>query len=393
VIRFAHGSATDVGRVRSLNEDSLLVAESLFAVADGMGGHRGGEVASAEALEALRTSVLEPDAAALVGAVEAANRAVFEHSMADPELAGMGTTLCAVAVVRDDEGAASIAIVNVGDSRVYLLRDGDFGQLTLDHSLVETMVRGGQLSPDEAAVHPGRNVLTRALGIEPEIDVDLFHEPVRPGDRFLLCSDGLFNELHDDQISAVLRRLADPSDAAAELVRLAGEAGGRDNITVVIVDVVEGDGTEAHGPIGTATADRTAPATEDPVGLTTQPTAQVPALGTLPDEPTAPRPARATAPSDAAPVAASSTRVERRRQRRRSAITWRVWLFVAAIVVLAGVVIGVVVAGGSSSSTTTVPAPEPTSSTSSSTSTSSTTPTPTAPVPTTVVSVAPPATG
>jgi protein phosphatase len=345
VIRFAHGAATDVGRVRSLNEDSFLVAEALFAVADGMGGHRGGEVASAEALEALRTSVLEPDAAALVGAVESANRKVFEHSLADPELSGMGTTICAVALVRDDEGEASMAIVNVGDSRVYLLSGGEFRQLTEDHSLVETMVRGGQLSPDEAAVHPGRNVLTRALGIEPEIEVDLFRQPVRAGDRFLLCSDGLFNELHDDQISAVLRRLDRPSDAASDLVRRAAEAGGRDNITAVIVDIVEGDGVDrVDGSIGTAAPAEPAPATEDPLGLTT-------------DADTAPHPTVEDATSaDPPPAAKAATAATAERpHRNRPRITWRVWTFVAAVVVVLGVAVGAAIATGGSSTTTTVP--------------------------------------
>jgi protein phosphatase len=370
VIRFAHGTATDVGRVRSLNEDSFLVAESLFAVADGMGGHRGGEVASAEALEALRTSVLEPDAAALVGAVESANRAVFEHSLTDPELSGMGTTICAVALVRDDEGTPTIAIVNVGDSRVYLLSpDGEFRQLTEDHSLVETMVRGGQLSPDEAAVHPGRNVLTRALGIEPEIEVDLFHQPVRTGDRFLLCSDGLFNELHDDQISAVLRRLDQPTDAASELVRRATEAGGRDNVTVVIVDVVEGDGVEEdRGLVGGAPAARPAPATDDPLGLTTD-TAQHP---TIAEEAAADLPAAAPEPPPPPPA--------------RPRITWRVWAFVAAVIVVIGVAVGAVVASGDSP-TTTVPrtstTPPPSTSSTSTTAPGATT---------TAIAGAPPAT-
>lgn len=350
MIRFAHGAATDVGRVRSGNEDNFLVAESLFAVADGMGGHRGGEVASADALETLRTSILEPSPESLRAAVEAANRSVFEHSLTDPGLAGMGTTLCAVALVRDDEGAASIGIVNVGDSRVYLLRDGEFRQITLDHSLVETMVRGGQLSPDEAAVHPGRNVLTRALGIEPEIDVDLFSESVMEGDRYLLCSDGLYNELHDDQISAVLRRLAAPWEAASELVRRATEAGGRDNVTVVVVDVLDDDGEgPVDGLIGTTVA-TPADAAEDPLGLSAPRTEQLPAVDLEePDSPSA--------------VAGQPAAVKAAKPRLR--LTWRVWVFVSALVIVFGVAIAAVLAARDGE-------PSPTTSTTSSSLTTTT---------------------
>lgn len=294
MIRFAHGAATDVGRVRGHNEDSLLVAEALFAVADGMGGHRGGEVASADALETLRTTVLDPDSAAIHDAVLAANRHVFERSVTEPQLAGMGTTLCLVALVHDEDSEQSIAIANVGDSRVYLLRDGEFRQITLDHSLVETMVRGGQLSPDEAAVHPGRNVLTRALGIEPDLEVDLFSEPAAAGDRYLLCSDGLYNELSDDEIAATLRRVDAPWNAASELVAAAVDAGGRDNVTVVVVDVIDDDGSSSlvDGLIGTsASADADAAHLEE---TEVAPTAQLPVVdptepgAVAPDEPATP---------------------------------------------------------------------------------------------------------
>ena len=357
MIRFAHGAATDVGRVRSGNEDSFLVAEALFAVADGMGGHRGGEVASATALETLRTSILEPNAEALRGAAEAANRAVFDQSLTDPELAGMGTTLCGIALVRDHEGHPSIGIVNVGDSRVYLLRGGQFRQLTLDHSLVETMVRGGQISPDEAATHPGRNVLTRALGIEPDIEVDLFSEPVLEGDRYLLCSDGLYNELHDDQISAVLRRLAAPWEAASELVRLATEAGGRDNVTVVIADVQADEGDDAvDGLIGTTVAKAASPE-EDPLGLAAPRTEQFPAV-------VADDPELGLRDETEPPKAASSPRAR---------ITWRVWAFVASVVIVFGVAIGAVLASRGGEEPRSTSTTSSSSSSSSSTSTVSTT--------------------
>lgn len=236
------GAATDTGRVRAANEDSVLIADGVFAVADGMGGHRGGEVASTAALEAFNEAVGSGGTAqALVDGVNAANSAVYELSSTDARLAGMGTTLVALAAV-DEGGVEQVAVINIGDSRVYLLSGDELVQISEDHSLVETMVRTGQLSAEEASVHPRRNVLTRALGIEPAVEVDGWVVQPRSGDRFLLCSDGLFNELDPDEIASVLRQLPDPSEAAFQLVRLANEAGGRDNISAVVVDVVDGPG-------------------------------------------------------------------------------------------------------------------------------------------------------
>jgi protein phosphatase len=235
--------ATDTGRVRGNNQDSFLVVgdRSLFAVADGMGGHQGGEVASKMAVDALEAAFAESSLDSLIHAVEAANTAVFERGGADPQLRGMGTTMVAVALV-DDGGEERLAIVNVGDSRVYLFEGGDLTQITEDHSLVAEMVRDGRLSPEDAETHPQRNIVTRVLGIYEAVDVD--RDEVLPfaGQRFLLCSDGLFNEVTPDQIAAVLRRLADPDEAARELVRLANEGGGRDNITVIVVDVIDDEG-------------------------------------------------------------------------------------------------------------------------------------------------------
>ena len=238
------GTATDVGRIRPHNEDSSTMIEgaSLYVVADGMGGHQGGEVASALAVQTVEAGAdQEPSLETLKESVRLANRAIFEKAGSDPDLHGMGTTACAIRVVPGPEGD-EIAWVNVGDSRIYLQRDGKLIQLSRDHSLVEDLLRSGQLTPEEAAVHPKRNILTRALGID--IDVEVDGGTVMPfnGDRFLLCSDGLFNEVSEDQIAAVLRRLADPSEAADELVRQANEGGGRDNITVVLVDVVDDGG-------------------------------------------------------------------------------------------------------------------------------------------------------
>jgi len=244
VTTFRFGSATDVGLVRRSNQDNLLAVGTLFAVADGMGGHVGGEVASQVAIDALRDSFgdgSEPRSARdLVLAVQEANRAVFERAGADANLHGMGTTIAAAAlVVEDDE--QRIAVANVGDSRTYVFTTGELTQLSEDHSVAEELVRQGQLDPAEVNTHPQRHMLTRALGITPEVEVDLWEVLPYAGDRLLLCSDGLVREVTDDQISSVLRRLADPTQAAQELVSRARAAGGSDNISVVIIDVVDDD--------------------------------------------------------------------------------------------------------------------------------------------------------
>jgi protein phosphatase len=232
------GAATDVGRVRSGNEDASLANDHVFAVADGMGGHRGGEVASRVALESLEASFTDASSDALVAAARDANEAVFERASDDPELRGMGTTLVAIAPVDDDD---LVAWVHVGDSRIYLYRDGELQQLTEDHSLVEQWVREGAISPEEARSHPQRNILTRALGIGSDVGIDAGTVIPYTGDRFVLCSDGLFNEIDEPRIESTLRRLADPHDASSELVRQALDSGGRDNVTVIVVDVVDDD--------------------------------------------------------------------------------------------------------------------------------------------------------
>lgn len=249
------GSATHVGQVRSNNQDSFLVVvdADLYAVADGMGGHNGGEVASAMAVESLQEHAGEPTLENLKQAARIGNRAIFEKAGADPDLHGMGTTLCAVRVVPGADGEGDeIAWINVGDSRVYLFRDDALIQLSRDHSLVEDLVRDGQLTEDEAKVHPKRNIITRALGIDVDVDVDGATVIPFNGDRYLMCSDGLFGEVTADQISSVLRRLADPTEAADELVRLANESGGRDNITAVIVEVVDDDGRSEKAALALA---------------------------------------------------------------------------------------------------------------------------------------------
>ena len=241
--RFAWGATSDTGRVRKANEDSYLVVDGLFAVADGMGGHQAGDVASRLALESLQTEFTSAGTEVLVRAVESANHALVTRSMTDPQLAGMGTTLVAMALV-EAAGRDAIGVVNVGDSRLYLMSDGEMTQITEDHSLVATMERQGRLTAAEAAVHPQRNILTRALGIDGSVLVDSWEILPIIGDRYLICSDGLFNEVDESRIAATLRRLADPSEACRELIRLANEGGGRDNITCVVVDVVDDDGRD-----------------------------------------------------------------------------------------------------------------------------------------------------
>lgn len=276
--RLSSGGTTSTGQVRSNNQDSLFVGERLVAVADGMGGHRGGEVASKVALDTLVASLDGDTTDALVTGVRSANAAVFEQAHGDPDLRGMGTTLCAVALVTDAGGADHLALVNVGDSRVYLLREGRLEQVTEDHSLVESLVRQGRITPDEAAVHPQRNILTRALGISAEVEVDSWVVAAVAGDRFLLCSDGLFNEVDEPVIEATLRKLADPTEAANELVRLANEGGGRDNITAVVLDVEEGGPAESAPPVPS----RVDQASEPDLGAYTGDTAPQPAVPPAP---------------------------------------------------------------------------------------------------------------
>ncbi len=245
------GSATDVGRVRSVNEDRLLESVALFAVADGMGGHVGGEVAARLAIEVLQQSFArEPTAQGLVEAVRLANRAVWERSTSDPEVRGMGTTLTAAALVPTGTGDR-LVVSNVGDSRAYRFASGQLVQMTHDHSVAEELVARGELSEAEAAVHPHRHILTRALGVAPDVAVDSWQLTPARGERFVLCSDGLTNEVSEERIAGVLAATPDPQAAADTLVRLANEHGGNDNVSVVVVDVVVAD----PGPPGAAGAD------------------------------------------------------------------------------------------------------------------------------------------
>ena len=231
--RFFHGAATDTGRVRRVNEDSYLALPPLYAVADGMGGHGAGDVASAIAIEVLtecaRRAPLSVDA--VLAALDKANRAIIERDEAD----GMGTTVTGLASL-DTAGGNHLMVFNVGDSRVYRLAGGRIDQVTVDHSEVQELVLAGALTREQARTHPRRNIVTRALGSDRALLADHWLLPAIAGDRYLLCSDGLFSELPDEEIVALLA-MADPRRAAAELVAVANDAGGRDNITVIVVDI------------------------------------------------------------------------------------------------------------------------------------------------------------
>jgi len=224
-------SRTDTGRQRSANEDSLFTHGQVFVVADGMGGAQAGEVASKAAAESFdRELPQEPPERVLEETIESANRAIHERARRDPELAGMGTTTTAMIV---DLEAEEVAIGHVGDSRAYRYRGGRLERLTRDHSLVEEMRRKGQLTDAQAEDHPQRSIITRALGPEPEVKVDVQTVPAQAGDVFLICSDGLTTMLDDDHVARILGRASSMDAAARTLVDEANRAGGRDNITVV----------------------------------------------------------------------------------------------------------------------------------------------------------------
>lgn len=235
------GLSTDVGMVRQINQDSVMANGTLFAVADGMGGHRGGEVASEIAAGHFRVLERVQTLDELEQAVISANEMIRARALADPELIGMGTTLVAMGVLPLPKPGAPLHLgaINVGDSRMYLYENDELAQVTVDHSLVGELTRAGQLTEEEAARHPQRNVVTRALGAEDDVAVDTWRIPARLGQRYLLCSDGLVNEVTDADIGEVLGARGEPEHAARHLVDLANRSGGRDNITVLIVDVVD----------------------------------------------------------------------------------------------------------------------------------------------------------
>lgn len=240
-------AATDTGLQRRANEDSMLARAPLFVVADGMGGAQAGEVASRIAIESFQAGL--PDSSQpereLASLAQAANARIHELSHANAEQAGMGTTLTAVYV-----GEHDVAIAHVGDSRAYCLRDGELLRLTDDHSLVDELLRQGRLTPEEAVEHPQRSVITRALGPEDAVEVDTRSFHARAGDVYLLCSDGLTTMLSEEEIAAVLLTHPQLRDAGETLIAAANQAGGRDNITVVLIRL-----EEVHGADGALVAD------------------------------------------------------------------------------------------------------------------------------------------
>lgn len=237
----AFAALTHVGSVRALNEDSLLALPPLYAIADGLGGHSAGEIASALAVESLRDHAPKvPDGLALARAVQTANQAVISAIQKGIGREGMGTTMTAVMV---DGGRAVFA--QVGDSRAYLLRNRSLSQVTEDHSVVGELMRSGHITAEEARVHPRRAVITRALGSDPNLNVDTFDVTVLRGDRLLLCSDGLTTMVDDAHIQEILTNSLDPNHAAEKLVQAALDAGGVDNISVIVIDVSEAQGANA----------------------------------------------------------------------------------------------------------------------------------------------------
>lgn len=364
------GVTSDVGRSRSVNQDSVLAEAPLFVVADGMGGHAAGEVASQLALGIARQHVgpgRRPTLDVLVDAVAVANRAVFEQARNQAELRGMGTTFCGLALLEGDDGTGPhIALVNVGDSRAYVVRADGIHQLTRDHSYVEDLVEAGEITPLEARSHPQRHIVTRALGVEPNVLVDTWERPATVGERYIICSDGLSNELEDHDIEQLSRANADPQDAADRLVKLANDRGGRDNVTVLVVDVVD-DGFDGRievpaPPVGLQVDDLRAMAQPTAAfggpTLTTPAWAREDAADTVPDaagQPSSittltdePRP-RPVPPTPATPPEAKAPRRPRRRgatgpSRVRTVI--RNGSFLAVFLVVLGFALGSIQAYG-----------------------------------------------
>jgi serine/threonine protein phosphatase PrpC len=237
MIRFSHGAATSVGRVRQVNEDSYLAVPPLFVVADGMGGHGSGDLASRIAIEEMSACVAFRPllAEAVLTALEHANRHIIERDAANR----MGTTVTGLAAL-ETAGGYHLMVFNIGDSRVYRLVDNHLEQLSVDHSEVQELVLAGTITREQARTHPRRNIVTRALGSDSGRLPDHWLLPAIGGDRYLICSDGLFSELPDEAILPLLAADS-PQQAAEALVAAANDAGGRDNVTVIVVDIDSDD--------------------------------------------------------------------------------------------------------------------------------------------------------
>jgi len=238
-MRLKFGAATDVGMVRQSNEDAFSAEGELFIVADGMGGHNAGEVASALAVTTMksgaRNGLTEPSQFREL--VQQANTAIYTASLDDSAQSGMGTTVTALAVLPGEEPRVMVA--NVGDSRTYVWRNGRLDRISVDHSYVQELVNEGIITPEEARTHPRRNIVTRALGIDRTVQVDVFTYEVRTGDRLVLCSDGLVDEVSDAEISKVIGQHSNAQECAEALIMVANTNGGRDNTTVVVVDIAD----------------------------------------------------------------------------------------------------------------------------------------------------------
>jgi protein phosphatase len=253
MVSIRHGVATDTGNLRQQNEDAYVATDRLIAVADGMGGHNAGEVASSLAVTLLQehadrsfSSITE-----LVDLVGEINTAIYREATSTTDQRGMGTTLTTAALVADAH-VPHVLIANVGDSRTYLLREGELRQITVDHSYVQELVHEGLLTAEEARQHPRRNIVTRALGIDSHVQVDSWTIPIMSGDRFLLCSDGLVDEVPVSDVTTTLGKVRDPQRAARALVELAKASGGRDNITAVVLDVLGVTATTTSPPTATS---------------------------------------------------------------------------------------------------------------------------------------------
>lgn len=246
-VTLAWAAATDVGRRRSVNEDAVLAEPPVFLVADGMGGHQAGDVASALVVD--RFEHFANGAPAAMGdvaeAIRSVNSAIREQGRAAVAQNGMGTTAVGLLVVDNGE-RTSLLLFNIGDSRAYRMVDGSLEQLSVDHSYVQELVAAGRISPGAAREHPDRNVVTRALGVADSVQADYWLRVPAPGERYLLCSDGLTSEVDDTQVAEVLGAASSADDAAQQLIDRALEAGGRDNITVLVVDVVDVDASDGH---------------------------------------------------------------------------------------------------------------------------------------------------
>jgi protein phosphatase len=292
--RWRYAAATDTGLVRLTNQDVLYADDRLAIIADGMGGHAAGEVAAAISIDLVKAGFRENQSVeGLVESIQGANLAVLSDAREHPEHFGMGTTIIAVGLTYDLDGVVSPTLVHVGDSRAYQLRDGALRQLSEDHSVAEEWVRMGRLTPEEAAVHPRRHQLTRGVGVEDTIAIDVTSISANPGDRLLLCSDGLSNELDADTLARLSSAPNGLELAVENMVSAAKVAGGRDNISVILLEFDE---------VNVASA-----------------------------------PIRRTMSTAPPPVMSSASTAKGRRPRRR--LTWRVW---ASFLIFVGFVAGFV---------------------------------------------------